>query len=216
MRKILFCFILSLAVVGCTSRHNRQERFLDNQEDAPLQGDTTTVDEHHSFSQFHALSIYDASILEIRLGNQYEVEVGGQKMYADAQKVSREGDELSIKFADHDSNHRKTVIRITVPSLRRLKVVGCGKLSVFGEEMRSSSFDIDLQRVNVAILSPCIKANEVSVSLQGVMIFQSHVDCDAFKLSAPSVDHVKVFGRARHRKIDAADITHIDVSGLKN
>ncbi len=215
MRRILYFIILSLAVVGCTSRSKQQGRALDNQEDTPLQGDTTTVDEHHSFTQFHAVSIYDASTVDIRIGNEYEVEVGGQKVYADAQEVKMDGDELSIKFADHDSNHRKTAIRITVPSLQRLKVVGCGKLSFFGDEMHSSSFDVDLQRVNVAILAPCIKAKDVSVSLRGVMVFQSHVDCDAFMLSAPAVDHAKVFGKAKHRKIDAADMTHIDISGLK-
>ena len=186
-----------------------------NQEDKPLDGDTTAVKEAHSLSAFHSVAIYDASTIEISLGDSYQVEIDGAKVYADAQQIEMHGDELSIKFSDHDSNHRKTAIKITVPSLRALKIVGCGKLTVLGKVWKSDNIDLDLQRVSVAILSPSLEAKNISVSLQGVMFMQCHVDCHNFQWKSRSIGHAKIWGHANKQSFDVEHETQIDKKGLK-
>lgn len=186
-----------------------------NQEDTPLQGDTTSVKKRQVLSAFHKITIYDASTVVITLGDSFYVEIDGSKVYADAQQAYVDGDELIIKFADHDSNHRKTAVRITIPSLEKLKVVGCGKLTMLGSECRVTDLDIDLQRVNVAILSPSLVASTVSMSLTGVMFAQFRVDCKRLNLSAHSINHAKVFGKSQYISFDSDNPKFIDSSGLK-
>lgn len=186
-----------------------------NQEDTPLQGDTTPVKKHQALSAFHKITVYDASSVVINLSKAYDVEIDGSKVYADAQQAYVNRDELIIKYADHDSNHRKTAVRISMPSLEKLKVVGCGKLTILGPECRVPDMDIELRRVNVAILSPSLVASNVSMSLTGVMFAQFRVDCKRLNLSAHSINHAKVLGKSQYISLDSDNPKFVDISGLK-
>ena len=214
MKKILLFVFVSLLLFSCSS-NKKKERMLANLEDTPLVGDTTAVKKQHALPAFHSISVYDASTIEVVLGDKYELEIDGAKVYADAQEVNVNDGELVVKYADHDSNHRKTGVRVTVPTLQSIQVVGCGKLTMLGSECKTSKIDIDLQRVNVAILSPCLTADNVSLSLKGVMFSQFRVDCNHLDISAHSVSHVKVLGKAKSKAIDSDSPKTIDISGLK-
>lgn len=186
-----------------------------NQEDTPLQGDTTSIKKCLALSAFYKITVFDASTVVVRLGKSYNVEIDGSKVYADAQRAYVDGEELIVKYTDHDSNHRKTAVCISVPSLEKLKVIGCGKLTMLGSECRSPSLDIDLQRVNVVILSPCLVADNVSLSLKDVMFAQFRVNSKRLNLSAHSVDHAKVWGISQYLSVDSDNPNLIDISGLK-
>ncbi len=214
MKRVLLLLVIASCLFSCSS-NKKSERMQANKEDAPLEGDTTPVKKHQPLSSFRKVTVYDASTVEIAIGNGYDVEIDGAKVYADAQQADVDGDELIVKYADHDSNHRKTAVRISVPSLGGVKLVGCGKFTLLGSELHASHVDIDLQRVNVAILSPCLVAKKVSLSLSGVMFAQCKVECEQLNISAHSISHAKVFGKAQSFSIDSDNPKAIDVSGLK-
>lgn len=213
--RLLFLLVVVAFMVSCSS--SKKPGSIALQQDAPLQGDTTKVKDDKKVADFQSATVFDATTVDVVLNpdSACRVEVDGEKVYTDAQQAEVDGGELTLKFADYDSGHRQTRVKISAPSLTGLKVVGCGKLQVSGANPKCSNFNLHLERVSVAMIDPLLSAQQVVANVSNVMFARFRVDCDDLQLTSRSIDHIKVFGHAKHRSIDADNIHQIDQKGLK-
>lgn len=218
-KKCLSCCFMVLLVLlaGCNLRgHRDRGRSLTSQEDFPLQGDTTVVKVvQDSLPFFHSVSVFDASRVEVIIGKDCLVEVDGQKVYTDAQQVHVDDGHLSVHFSDDDSNHRQTRVKVMLPTLHSLTVVGCGRLDIHGQSIKGENVKFLLRRVNVAFVAPVLSVDNLDVSLDAVMYSQFRPNCKKLNLTVHHISQTKLAGHVAHLSVDADDKRRIDLSGLK-
>ncbi len=211
---ILFFIVL---FIGCTrGGHRDKGRTVGDKEDAPLQGDTAVVKVvRDSLPLFHSISVFDASRVEVRVGSTCCVEVDGKNVYANAQQVYVDNGCLFVRFSDHDSNYRQTRVKVMLPTITSLAVVGCGRLDVYGNKNEMGNVEILLHRVNVAFVAPVLSADKVEVSLDAVMYSQFRINCRKLNLTARHINQTKFVGHASHLSVKADEKRKIDMLGLK-
>lgn len=207
--------LLMVLLVSCGGNHTSHRSSGDGEMLGPV--DTTRTDERKPVSDFKSVAVYDASVVDIRLcaDSAYSVKVNGSKTYVEAQEAEVKGEEMILRFTSSVASKRKTHVMITAPTLEGIKVVNCGKLMVGGNLLACSNFVLDLEKVNVAQINPLMKASYVEAHLAHVMFAEFRTMCDALLLTTKSVGHVKVFGHAKKRKIEADAMDCLDLNGLE-
>lgn len=145
--------------------------------------DTAKVDESMSSSTFKTVNISNASSVEIILHPDSACKV---------EKLSNQA------------------YQVTAPSLEGIKIDGCGKLHVSGRNPRCSHFNLDLQKVTIAMIDPLISADDVNANITGATFAHFRVDCRDLHLSAHSFTHIKVMGKAQHVTYDVDKMKQVD------
>ena len=147
--------------------------------------DTTRTEDRKPVSDFKSVAVYDASVVDIRL-------------CADSA--------YSVKV-----NGSKTYVEAQEAEVKGEEMI----LMVGGNLLACSNFVLDLEKVNVAQINPLMKASYVEAHLAHVMFAEFRTMCDALLLTTKSVGHVKVFGHAKKRKIEADAMNCLDLNGLE-
>lgn len=175
--------IVASAVFASCSNGKKPGASFSTQPILKGQDDTAKVDESMRATVFKTVNISDASNVEIVLHPDSACKVIKQSNRA---------------------------YRVTAPSLEGIKINGCGKLHVSGKNPRCSHFDLDLQKVSIAMIDPVLAADEVDANISNATFAHFRVDCANLHLSAHSFTHIKVFGKAKHVSYDVDNMKLID------
>lgn len=160
----------------------------------PIAGDTTVVNDHRPVADFEEIEISDAAIVNIHIGPPCRVTVNGQKAYADAQHVRVSDGVLSARFDDDMSRHHKTSLNISAPSLKAVRLHNVQHAVLDGQDNRVPDFEVAFKRVVMAHFNSPIKAERVTVNIEGMTYGNFYIDCSQLKWHSSHISHAKVTG----------------------
>jgi len=126
----------------------------------------TTYTEKRELSGFSEVSFGVSGEVFISLGDNYSVELEGDRDYLREVITEVTGDELRIKRDKwFDSGNRKVIVRITMPSLDGLSVSGSGRVTV-NDPLRGDELGVSISGSGKAFLRD-VALGDVDCAISG-------------------------------------------------
>jgi hypothetical protein len=213
---ILFLLTI-LLIVGMASCGRKNKTTIDNKQvKEKIEGDTASVSQKREITKFSSVCIYDASQVNITVAPQYSVKINGPKSYVDACQTMNNGDNLTIKFDDYDTQYRMTSVDITAPSLNELEVTGCGMLNIAGGKLQGNQLYMELKHISVVHDNAKLTINNsVTLKLADVGYANFSLDCRRLDFFADRIEHVKLMGKAGRSYFYCENLNQVETNNLK-
>ena len=164
---ILFMFLVGIFVLGSRSCGGFNFGF------GGISGEGPVKTETRSAQDFHAVEIEVPGDVEIRISDQYSVEVEAQENLLPLLKTKVENGKLDVYFSENVSNAKDLKVRISGPAFDDLALSGSGNMKVLtplsGESIELSiggSGNIDLPQADVGKMD-CSISGSGSITVGG-------------------------------------------------
>lgn len=169
--------------------------------------------EHDQFGlkDFDELDITGVFNLDIRQGDAYSIEMSGSDSERKRYKVEQAGSTVEIDYnsrnktfwmnnSDQDDPFR---INITMPSLKKLKIKGAGKIKIEG--FRED--DVDISLLGAMSCEANLHAQNLQLELSGPMVFELDGNGDFLEAEVNKVAQLKASGyEVRHAIVSAREL----------
>ncbi len=164
---ILFMVLIGIFVVGNRSCGNFHFGFGGVSGKGPVEKETRSVDD------FHAVDIEIPADVEVRVSDQYSVEVQAQENLLPLLKAEVDNGKLRVYFNENVSNTKDLKVWVSAPSFDKLTLSGSGNMKVVsalsGEHLDLSiggSGDIDAPQVDFGRMK-CSIAGSGNINVGG-------------------------------------------------
>ncbi|MBI1770521.1 MAG: PspC domain-containing protein [Bacteroidetes bacterium] len=168
-------------------------------------------DDQFGLKDFDELDISGIFNLDIHRGENYSIEMNGPESEREKYKVDLAGNTVEINyharnktFWTRDINGEElTKINITMPSLKKLKVKGAGKIKIDGFHEN----DVNISLLGAMTCEANFHAQNLQLDLSGPMVFELDGDGDFLEAEVDKVAQLKASGyEVRHAVVSAREL----------
>ncbi len=186
----------------------------------PTQSKTLELNDQFGLKDFSEVDIKGVFNLVIRQGDAYSVEITGSDEERKKYRVEKSGDLLEIDYqarnkpfwTNNIEGNDLTKIKITLPSLSKLKIKGAGKIQLQG----FNEDEMEIALLGAMTCDANIDARNLQLELSGPMVFELDGRGDFLEAEVNKVAQLKANGYdVRHAVITAKELGRARVNATE-